>query len=494
MGKEDLPNLRLASLDIHSPLYLKSARSEYSGGDIGDMYPLVDVAAKTGFKLIELTPIQDTGLNSCPYLGTSIFSYNPIHLDVEQLHQSKTIQKLKEKEIARTHKRTSKLVDYRGLYKFKINVLKIAFKESKQSHHIKFDAFDHQTLAYATFTAIKNEFNTDWALWPNYCKKADIQKILATHPGIHQEVKFNLFVQSILEKQWLDLKAYAASKNIHFIIDKPIYPVHNSAEVWANQEIFYLKPDGSLQFVSGCKNPNDPFGEQVWGHAVYKFKEQPQKVVDYYIEAIRHLAKFSNWIRFDHILALVWKYYIINPENHQGVHHAALRDKLFLRIMKEFPNIRFTADDVGIISKQLIDKPLEKYGILGTRCPQWCIHRRYLQIAQYPKTCIATTAIHDTESLLDWWRKLKRKERKKFERQVGAETSNQEMSWSILSLLFQSKAQIASVTLRDLSHDLRRYNKPGSIKVQNWKTRMELPLESIDWTQISSVIQTTNRA
>lgn len=76
---------RVASLDVHSPLYIRTEKSSFSGGDVSDLFDLINKAAEAGFSLIQFNPIQDTGHNCCPYLGLSIFSFNPIHLSLRDL-------------------------------------------------------------------------------------------------------------------------------------------------------------------------------------------------------------------------------------------------------------------------------------------------------------------------------------------------------------------------------------------------------------------------
>ena len=44
--------------------------------------------------------------------------------------------------------------------------------------------------------------------------------------------------------QWQKLHEYATKKDIQIIGDVPIFPSHDSADVWVNQDLFNLNQDG----------------------------------------------------------------------------------------------------------------------------------------------------------------------------------------------------------------------------------------------------------
>lgn len=487
-------NRRVASLDVHSPLYLKTRRSQFGGGDISDLYQLVDEASRAGFAMVQLTPIQDTGLHVSPYMGVSIFSFNPAHLDVEKIKENPKIKKLKEDRLKHLAKKPSDFVDYRRLYKFKVALLEESFGDGEE-RKINYGEFPKNVLDYAVYKALRQKQKTSWPYWPKDTICSDSKSIIKNHPEIEHDVKFFLYCQSILTRQWMELVKYAREKGVEIALDKPIYPIHDSADVWANQKLFYLNFDKSLKYLSGCDNPQDPFGPQEWGHAVYRFKEAPREVISFYIESIRFMSKTSKVIRLDHSLALIWKYYLIDAKTKKGQHVAALKGMLFSELLKNFPNIFFIAEDVGFVSKRLVDDPLGKFGIPGIRSPQWTDKRKYTKFDSYPALCVAATSNHDTKSILAWWGSLKKSKREVFFRQFGSSASenNEESIKKIINLVFKSRAQIASIAMRDLASDLRRYNSPGVKNSRNWRAQMLVPIEDLDFSAIKKIIFDSGR-
>jgi 4-alpha-glucanotransferase len=478
---------RIGCLDINSPLYLRTNNDKSSCGDISDMYLLVDRSAQAGFHLIQFTPIQDT-VNPSPFMGISLFSFNPIFLDTRSLGIERRLR----------HNRPN-IVDYRGSVRQKRQILKRLYES--QHPDIKIPLYDRQIVAYAVFKVLKNRFKRAWVNWPGIFSSGDVDRILAKHQGLYERVKFELFIQDIMAKQWKDLANYARKKGIRFVMDKPIYPIYDSAEVWANQGLFYLNPDGTLKCESGCDNPRDPFGRQKWGHAVFRFKEKPEEVVAYYIESIRHLVSISPVVRFDHALALSWKYYLIDKKTDKGRHIEALKSCFFGPVRKAFPDVLFVADDLGHSSKK-IDKLLRDHGVFGIRCLQWVHTTRHREIEKYPRLSIAATSTHDTDSLGAWWKKLSHDERRVYFKKMTISRrlrckkiriSLDQMTKETISLMFNSRSQIATVGLRDLLGDLRRYNNPGHKNRTNWRIRSTVLIGEMDFSFIESIIKNSKR-
>lgn len=75
-----------------------------------------------------------------------------------------------------------------------------------------------------------------------------------------------------IETLCIFVQAYANSKGVRIMGDMPIYVGGQSADVWANQELFELGKDGAPLNVSGV--PPDAFSEtgQLWGSPLYDWK------------------------------------------------------------------------------------------------------------------------------------------------------------------------------------------------------------------------------
>ena len=68
-----------------------------------------------------------------------------------------------------------------------------------------------------------------------------------------KEVRFYCFQQFCFFKQWTALKAYANDKGVEMIGDIPIYVAFDSADAWAQPELFQFDKENIPIGVAGCR-------------------------------------------------------------------------------------------------------------------------------------------------------------------------------------------------------------------------------------------------
>ena len=69
------PDFRIAG--ILAPLFALRSRHDLGVGDVGCLRELVDWAAQTGFRLVQLLPINETGADNSPYMAVSSGAIEP---------------------------------------------------------------------------------------------------------------------------------------------------------------------------------------------------------------------------------------------------------------------------------------------------------------------------------------------------------------------------------------------------------------------------------
>ena len=79
------------------------------------------------------------------------------------------------------------------------------------------------------------------------------------------------FYQFLFFRQWHKLRAYANERGIGIIGDIPIFIAYDSADAWANPELFYLDEESQPTVVAGV--PPDYFSPtgQLWGNPLYRW-------------------------------------------------------------------------------------------------------------------------------------------------------------------------------------------------------------------------------
>ena len=69
----------------------------------------------------------------------------------------------------------------------------------------------------------------------------------------HENIEREKFLQQVFFQQWSSLKRYCNNHGIQLIGDMPIYVCYDSADVWANTDLFKLDEGKQPSFVAGCR-------------------------------------------------------------------------------------------------------------------------------------------------------------------------------------------------------------------------------------------------
>lgn len=82
------------------------------------------------------------------------------------------------------------------------------------------------------------------------------------------------------------MQEYANSKGVDLIGDMPIYVGGQSADVWANPQLFELGAEGAPEQVSGV--PPDAFSEtgQLWGSPLYRWDAHAAEDYEWWAQRI----------------------------------------------------------------------------------------------------------------------------------------------------------------------------------------------------------------
>ena len=88
---------------------------------------------------------------------------------------------------------------------------------------------------------------------------------------LSDQVDYHVFTQFLFFRQWLDLKQYANDHGVRIVGDIPIFMGHDSADVWANQDLFYMDENGELLVVAGAAPDFFIQEGQLWGNPLYRW-------------------------------------------------------------------------------------------------------------------------------------------------------------------------------------------------------------------------------
>ena len=101
---------------IALPLFSLHSNKSCGIGEYLDLIPLIDWCQSIGFDVIQLLPLNDTGLETSPYSALSAYALNPIFLSLSQLPGGEETSSLKRQitELQIVTNRTQR-VDYKSV-------------------------------------------------------------------------------------------------------------------------------------------------------------------------------------------------------------------------------------------------------------------------------------------------------------------------------------------------------------------------------------------
>ena len=285
-------------------LPVSSIPSAYGIGSFSkEAYEFVDFLEKAGQSYWQILPLGPTGYGDSPYQSFSTFAGNPYYIDFEELIEEGLLTKEQCEEC--DWGGSEAYVDYEKIYKSRFRVLKEAFDNSRLEDNEDFQAFVAENAFwlsdYSLYMAVKDSYKgKSWSEWDGDIRLRKPEAIEKYAEKLKEEILFYEFQQYLFDTQWRKLKKYANDKGVKIIGDIPIYVALDSADTWANPELFQLDENRRPTGVAGC--PPDAFSAtgQLWGNPLYKWDYHKETEYAWWIQRISYCYKLYDVVRIDH--------------------------------------------------------------------------------------------------------------------------------------------------------------------------------------------------
>ncbi len=451
-------------------------------GDLGPAaYQWIDSIKKAGFSLWQVLPLGPTGYGDSPYQCFSAFAGNPflispvMLLDEGLLHRS---------DLANRPHLPADHVDYGKTIEWKNILLQTAYSRFCHIHpplmtdeFNEFQQMEKKWLEdFCLFMAIKEHMGGKaWNEWPKELRKRN-PATLAEFSHLHAEdIQYHQFRQFLFSRQWNQLHSYVHDVGIKIIGDIPLFVAYDSADVWANPELFYLDPDGDPQFVAGV--PPDYFSAtgQLWGNPLYKWEYHRQTGYSWWIDRIKSTLSLFDFIRLDHFrgFAGYWEIPAGMPTAEKGRWVPGPGADFLSKVSTTLGRLPIIAEDLGEITPDVIELR-EKFNLPGMKIFQFSFSSDPTDPFlphNYPVNCVAYTGTHDNDTSIGWYQTAPETERDFCRRYLACDSSG--IPWEMIRAVWQSAARITIAPLQDfLSLDTSaRMNYPGRMG-GNWSWRM----------------------
>ena len=463
-------------------LPIASLPSPYGiGGFSKEAYEFIDLLEETGQKLWQILPLGPTSYGDSPYQSFSTFAGNPYFIDLDTLAEKGWLTK--EACEASDYGDNESYIDYGRIYNSRFVLLKQAFLNSDILSDEKFTEFckanQHWLPDFALYMALKNQNDgKSWIEWEEEIRLRKPEAVECYKRELEEECNFYKFLQYEFHEQWTKVKEYAHKKGIQIVGDVPIYVAFDSADTWANPELFQLDEKNLPLGVAGC--PPDAFSAtgQLWGNPLYNWAYHKKTGYDWWLKRIAYCFDLYDIVRIDHFRGFD-EYYSIPYGDETAVNGHWEKGPgmdLFNTVKEKLGELDIIAEDLGFLTESVFQL-LKDSGYPGMKVLQFAFDPSedsdYLTY-KYQRNCVVYTGTHDNDTTAGWFEKLSDGDKEVALRYMNSfYTPKEEQHWDLIALAMRSTADTCIIPVQDFLGlgSEARINMPSTLG-DNWKWRM----------------------
>ena len=459
-----------------------SLPSRYGIGSFSkSAYQFVDMLKKAGQKYWQILPLCPTSYGDSPYQSFSTYAGNPYFIDLDQLIEEKLLTR-KECQ-ACDFGDDPQDIDYGKLYENRFKLLRKAYERANVGEDQEFEAYRRENAwwldDYALFMAVKDRFDgVAWNEWAEDIRLRWSNAMDYYRRELYYEIEFYSYLQFVFMKQWKKLKNYANINGIEIIGDIPIYVAFDSADAWANPELFQFDAETLPTALAGC--PPDGFSAdgQLWGNPLYRWDYHRETGFDWWIRRIAYCSELYDVVRIDHFRGFD-EYYSIpygDTTARNGHWEKGPGIALFEAAKNRLGELNIIAEDLGYITDS-VKKLVADSGFPGMKVLEFAFDSReksdYLPYT-YEKNSVVYTGTHDNETIAGWYAGLDKSDLKMCTDYMNIDRiPGKEYHWDFIRLAMLSVSDLCVIPIQDyLGLDNRaRINHPSTLGT-NWRWRL----------------------
>ena len=441
-------------------LHPTSFPSRFGIGDLGaDAHRFIDFLQQSNQQYWQVLPLGPTGYGNSPYMSYSAMAGNPLLISPEKL---KDEDLLAEEDFLELPAFPGDRVDYQLVVDTKVSLLQ------KACSNFKLHASPEQNQGFADFCRDKAYWLDDFALfmalkddnegaswntWEPEIAHQEPEAMQKAQEQLSETIFYYKFVQYEFFRQWSELKDYANEQGVSIIGDIPIYVAHDSADVWANQEIFCLDEEtGEAAQMAGV--PPDYFSEtgQLWGNPVYDWEALQKQDFHWWVQRFEGMLEYVDIIRIDHFRGFEAFWSVPQGEETaiNGEWIKAPGDELFETIREKLGKLPVLAEDLGTITPEVLGLR-DKFEFPGMKVLHFAFGsdsaNPYLPF-NVPQNCVIYTGTHDNDTSIGWYNTASEWEKRNLWLYLGS-ISPDGINWDLIRLALSSVANQAIIPLQD---------------------------------------------
>ena len=365
---------------LHEPMYWRASgvaipvfslrsKDSFGIGDFPDLMKTIDWAVKSGQKVIQLLPVNDTTttrtwLDSYPYNCISNYALHPLYLGLKEHPIQNTDlnnEFLRKAEVLND----LEAVDYEAVLQLKSDYLHELYREKGSFILGEYDFLEFYRqneewlFPYACFCCLRDKYKTaDTARWAEYkvYNREKLEDLAQSDFSVKNSLQITYFTQYLLHLQLTKAKEYAHKNKVILKGDIPIGVNRNSVEAWTEPHLF------NLDSQTGAPPDDFSINGQNWTFPTYNWDEMSKDGYRWWKNRFQKMADYFDAYRIDHILGFfrIWEIPMSSVQGMLGYFSPAL--PLSVDEIQSY-GINFGEEQTtnAIVDMQAIDKLFGQY-------------------------------------------------------------------------------------------------------------------------------------
>lgn len=476
---------------------------------IGDMGPRahawVEALARAGQRWWQVLPLGPTGYGDSPYQSFSAFAGNPNLLSPETL-AAEGLLPADFRSLADLGRLPADRVEYERVIPLKAALLARCYESFRAGATpalgTPFEEFCGREASwlddFALFMALKEvQGGGSWQDWPAPLRLREPAALAEARHTLADATDRHRFGQFLFRRQYAELRHHAHAVGVQLLGDVPIFVAGDSADVWANPELFQLDSQRRPRVVAGV--PPDYFSAtgQLWGNPLYDWEAHRRTGYAWWIARLRATLAQVDLIRLDHFRGFeaYWEVPAGAATAAGGRWVPGPGADLLEALGQALGGLPLIAEDLGVITPA-VDALRRRFGLPGMRILQFAfggaVETRF-RPHHFETHTVVYTGTHDNDTTRGWFARITPEERRFTLRYLN--TDGSEIAWDLTRLAWGSVAQLAIAPLQDLLDldSAARMNLPGQPS-GNWRWRLaEHQLSPALWDRLGELTQLYGR-
>ncbi|WP_372965686.1 4-alpha-glucanotransferase [Marinobacter sp.] len=442
----------------------------------------VDFLADAGMTVWQVLPTGPTHQDLSPYQSLSAHAGNPALIDLSELIESGLVTQESpgEPRSLLLAKAAERLIN--GQYTATPQLNPGTWKQFVSDHA-------NWLENYALFMAIRESFpGSVWTEWPRDLRLRSPSALTEFATQNKNALERFRVEQFLFHIQWQVLRQYARDREVLLFGDIPIFVAHDSADVWANPELFKLDGEGQPTVVAGV--PPDYFSPdgQYWGNPVYDWTAMAADGYQWWISRLKCQRELFDLLRIDHFRGLqaYWEIPADKPKAVNG-YWVPGPGEAFLKVcFEKLPDLPLVAENLGLIGED-VEQLRYRFRLPGMTVIQFGFDGSPANphlLRNHQEHDLVYTGTHDNDTTLGWYQSLDEPTRNLVNQEFNiSEADIASQPLPIIKAAMSSVSRLVIVPMQDLLGlgSEARFNTPGTTE-NNWIWQ----LPSHYWERVSA--------